>query len=725
MKAFLALAIQAAAAAAQPWTLERLFTRPYAWGTRPESVEWSKRGHTLLFLWNAEGQRFLDLYAYLPDSRRLKRLTNLEPEKDPLTHSPAEKDERRQQYLEPPAGLSAFNMSHDGGKAVFTYRGDVYVVNTDGAVPPLRLTRTKAVEANPQLAPDGAKVAFVRDGQLFVQDLSNGQLWQITEVEGENTALESYRWSPDGKQFLYTVRTGAARRLLLPNYSGRLVTADSFARSLAGDRPAEMRTYVTGARGGAPREMERGPWGPREWAFETPEWSPDSTHILECSVHPRLKRAQVLVENAATGKAVVVAEEQDSAWAQPAFAAWSPDSKQVLFTSEHDGWNHLYRVDRTGGGAAQITRGAWEVDNDRMFGHPPQWAGEFIYFASTEDGAAERQFYRIRPDGSGKEKLSRREGLNIGIVSEDGRYTAMLIADLKSPFDLYVNERRVTTSTRPDFAEYPWPETRFVQFPSRRDHKTVQAKLLLPHGYLPQNRNQKPRPAVLFIHGSGYATSVLKQWGSYHDLRYVFNCYLANRGYVILDIDYRGSSGYGREWRTGVYLHMGGADLDDVLGGVDYLESLGNIDMRRIGIWGSSYGGFLTNMAMFLSPDTFRAGASFSAVNDWENYNAFYTEQRLTKPEENPEAYRRSSPIHFSQRLAHPLLIVHGMVDSNVLFQDAVQLSEKLIHEGKDFSQIYYPEENHLFVRDQTLIDAFGRAAEFFDRHLSQRKQIE
>jgi dipeptidyl aminopeptidase/acylaminoacyl peptidase len=201
--------------------------------------------------------------------------------------------------------------------------------------------------------------------------------------------------------------------------------------------------------------------------------------------------------------------------------------------------------------------------------------------------------------------------------------------------------------------------------------------------------------------------------------RFVFNSYLANKGYVVFDLDYRGSSGYGRDWRTGVHLHMGGRDLDDVLGVVDYARQLGSIDMRRIGIWGSSYGGFMTGMAMFLSPETFRAGAAFSSVNDWENYNAFYTEQRLGKPGEHPEAYRRSSPILYSGQLKNPLLIVHGMVDSNVMFQDAVQLAQKLIQEGKPFEQAYYPAENHIFVREQTLMDAFRRAAEFFDRHLA------
>ncbi len=466
--------------------------------------------------------------------------------------------------------------------------------------------------------------------------------------------------------------------------------------------------------------MDPGPWGDKVYPFGTAQWSPDSRLLLRTAVHPDLKKAAILVTDAAGGKARVVAEDEDARWVESFWAAWSPDSSRILFTSERDGWSHLYIVSKDGGAAQQMTRGPWEVDNDRTFGHEPQWAGSYIYYASTEAGTAERQFYRIHPDGSGKQRLSSREGLNIGVVSEDGSDQAMLMADLKAPFDLYVDAQRVTTSPRAEFAGYAWPDSRLVRFPSRGDGKTVAARLFLPAGYRPEDRTQKPRPAVFFIHGSGYATSVLKQWGSYQELRYVFNCSLVNKGYVVLDLDYRGSSGYGRDWRTGVYLHMGGPDLDDVLGGVDYLRGLGNIDMRRIGIWGSSYGGFMTAMAMFQSPDTFRAGASFSAVNDWENYNAYYTEQRLTKPQENPEAYRRSSPIHFSSMLKNPFLMVHGIVDNNVMFQDTVQLSEKLIQEGKDFSEIYYPEESHIFARDETLIDAFRRATEFFDTNLGR-----
>ena len=431
MRIAIALVLFAASLRASPWPLDRLFSRPYVWGTTPTRISWSKQGHTLVFLWNAEGRRFMDLYCYHPETQRLARLTNLEAVEDSINRPAAEKDDRQKQYVEPPAGIGEFDISRDGARAAFSYHGDLYLVNTSGDEPPFRLTRTKTAETNPVFSPDGNKLAFARDGQIFTQDLRTGQLWQVTEIEGESASLGGWQWSRDGKRFVYTVRTGAGRKLLLPNYAGHLVTASPFPRTLPGDAVTEAKMYVIPAEGGTPVAMEPGPWGDKVFAFGAPRWSPDSRWLLRTVVHPNLKQAAILVNDPVSGKARVVAEDKDAAWVEPFFAAWSPDSSRILFSSERDGWSHLYIVAKDGGEARQLTRGAWEVDNDRTFGHEPQWSGDYIYYASTEAGTAERQFYRVHPDGTAKEKLSSREGMNIGIVSEDGSDIAMMMADTK------------------------------------------------------------------------------------------------------------------------------------------------------------------------------------------------------------------------------------------------------------------------------------------------------
>ncbi|MBI4535783.1 MAG: S9 family peptidase, partial [Ignavibacteriae bacterium] len=232
-------------------------------------------------------------------------------------------------------------------------------------------------------------------------------------------------------------------------------------------------------------------------------------------------------------------------------------------------------------------------------------------------------------------------------------------------------------------------------------------------------------PCVVFVHGAGYLQNIYRGW-SYYYREYMFHTYLVNKGYVVFEVDYRGSAGYGRKYRTDVFMHLGGLDLQDELDGVEYLKRLGYIDSTRLGLYGGSYGGFLPLMGLFTSPETYACAAVLRAVTSWENYyrhNPWYTGARLGTPEENPEAYRRSSPLTFADSLTKPLLILHGMVDDNVFFQDAVQLVEKLQKGGKRFEMMMYPSEAHAFTQPESWYDEYRRIAEFFDRHLQPEQR--
>ena len=567
-------------AAAQEFTLDHLFTRPYLWGTTPSQVTWAKRAHVLCFLWNAQGQVFRDLYAYDVDTKTLKRLTDLEGLKDPINDNEAEHDPHRRDYLPPPGGVASYDLSEDGKQAAFSYRGDLFIAATSGSGVQ-RLTKTKAPEANPQFSPDSSKIAYSEAGQIYVLSLNGGLLEQRTDLKAP-ARLTGFKWAPDGKMLAYSVAANRGRMLPLPIYSGQFVSASPFARSVAGDAPVAVQWFVTDSSGDAPaRLLNTGKGIGRRGA----QWSPDSKYLLLAEQAPNYKSQDVRVVDVNTGKSKVVLHQEDNRWVEPADAGWDQTGRRLWFTSDQSGYQHLYTVSASGEGLKQVTQGEWEIHND-PFSQSPQWIGDWIYYSSTEESTAERQYYRVKAEGgSTPERLSKEAGLYIGWVSDDGRALATMHADMKNPFDLYVDGRQVTKSPQTGFYRMPWAETRFLHYPSLKDGKGVSARLMLPPGYDPNNPHAKPRPAILYIHGAGYATSVLQQWGSYQELRFVFNNYLASRGFVVLEMDYRGSTNYGRDWRSGVYLNMGGSDLEDVLGGVEYLRSLKNIDMNRVGIW--------------------------------------------------------------------------------------------------------------------------------------------
>jgi dipeptidyl aminopeptidase/acylaminoacyl peptidase len=276
----------------------------------------------------------------------------------------------------------------------------------------------------------------------------------------------------------------------------------------------------------------------------------------------------------------------------------------------------------------------------------------------------------------------------------------------------------VTTSPTPEWLAFPWLDPKLVTFRAR-DGKMVPARLYLPE-MLGKARDPR-RPAVIFIHGAGYLQNAHRYWSAYYR-EYMFHHLLAERGYVVLDVDYRGSAGYGRDWRTAIGRHMGGKDLEDVLDAASYLAADHGVDAARIGTYGGSYGGFLTLMALFTSPSTFAAGAALRPVTDWAHYNHPYTSNILNAPPDDPEAYRRSSPIYFAEGLAAPLLICHGMIDDNVHFQDSVRLAQRLIELRKeDWELAVYPVEKHAFEEETSWADEYRRILKLFETRVRNR----
>ena len=319
-------------------------------------------------------------------------------------------------------------------------------------------------------------------------------------------------------------------------------------------------------------------------------------------------------------------------------------------------------------------------------------------------------------------KLSSREGsYEDPALSKAGDFIVASASDLTKPPELVRvptsmqgTEQQLTHCLPEEFKRIDWTVPEIVHFKSR-DGKSIPAMIYKPHDFSPARKY----PVVVFVHGAGYAQNVYRAWSYYHR-EYMFHHRLTQLGYVVYEVDYRGSAGYGRDYRTDVYLHLGGKDLEDELDGIEYLKHLGYIDSDHVGIYGGSYGGFMALMGLFLS-DKYACGAALRAVTSWENYyrhNRWYAEPRLGRPEDNPDAYKISSPMTYADSLRKPLLILHGMVDDNVFFQDAVQLIAKLQRAKKQFEVMLYPDESHSFHESESWFDEYSRIEDFFNRHL-------
>ncbi|HVF29379.1 MAG TPA: alpha/beta fold hydrolase, partial [Pyrinomonadaceae bacterium] len=454
---------------------------------------------------------------------------------------------------------------------------------------------------------------------------------------------------------------------------------------------------------------------------------------------------------------ILVTEETDDKWQAPLSSIFEPNPKnpsELFFGSEKDGFNHLYlatieqaetrpvgsvpgaRVASADGPAptgkvtiTQVTKGNWQVE----------WAkwildGAQIAFLSTQKGAAERSiqsiahlnghYYTLGIQGAGMvtaPQLSEQSSLPTLLFSRstwnkpDELYSMVVCPgcpDLTPP-------RPLTGTVPTTFSSRKWTEPKFTEIPSR-DGKKIPAKIYLPPGF---NAKAKQKyPMVIFVHGAGYLQNVINGWNNYYR-EFMFNDLLAKRGYVVLDIDYRGSAGYGRDWRTDVYDFLGGKDYDDHIDSIDFMVQNYNVNQSRIGVYGGSYGGFMAGMLAMRAPERIAAAAALRPVFDWKNYYASspgYTAQRLGFPDKNPEAYKRSSPITYADKLERPLLILHGMADDNVHVQDSVQLMEKLIRLGKTqyFEAMLYPSENHGFVRPESWADEYERILTFLEKHL-------
>lgn len=602
--------------------------------------------------------------------------------------------------------------SADGAYLSFERAGDLWRIAAVGSTAAPYWTTTGA-ESDVTPSPDGKRLAYARAGDLWLRDLESHRETQLTRTpETEAQPV----WSPDGARVAFSVLSWVADEDA-PEYLGAKL---AFQRQ----KDYRARVGVVAERGGASQLV-----APGDGTESAPRWA-DATRLSLQREGRDLKTREVVLADLSSSEVRVLHRDVDpkfwSLWYLGAEPVPSPDGRWLAFVSDRDGWDHLYLVPTAGGAAIQVTRGpfevgglAWSPDGRRL-----------ALDANAGDHPGRRQLMIVEPGtdpaSAGLVAITTGPGTNtLATWSPDGRRLLYQHTDPSSPADLYAVEatagakpRRLTESLPAGIDAAALVEPQLVRYPSK-DGQPVPAYLFVPKSL----DRTKTHPAVVWVHGDGI-TQNFDGWHTRRDyaVYYSFHQYLAQRGYLVLAVDYRGSIGYGRDWRQGHYRDLGGKDYEDIAAGVAYLKTLGFVDAARVGIWGLSYGGFMALQGLTVTPELFRCGIDVAGVEDWRDWlhdpDGPWIRGRMGIPEDEPELYRRSSPIHFVDRIVRPLLVMHGTADVNVPFLESLRLVDVALKAGKDVDFVVYPGEYHYFQRTHVLRDAWQRVERFFDRHL-------
>jgi dipeptidyl aminopeptidase/acylaminoacyl peptidase len=406
----------------------------------------------------------------------------------------------------------------------------------------------------------------------------------------------------------------------------------------------------------------------------------------------------------------------DDAWINWEFNefGWLPDNRTLWYLSEESGYSHLYAVDAgrpDGAKRTQLTDGKWETSQVAV-----SRDGKGFYFLCNRDRPIDYEVCQVPAGGGAVREVTSVDGVENFMQSPDGskllvRHSSAYLPPQLAVVDANGGGAHELTDTRSAaFKAIDWIQPESVQVPSKHGAGAIWGKFYGPANPEPGRKY----PLVMFVHGAGYLQNADLHWPDYFREQ-MFHNLLVRQGFVVLDLDYRASEGYGRDWRTAIYRWMGKPELEDYLDGLDWAVANRQADRDRAGIYGGSYGGFMTFVALFKAPGVFKAGAALRPVSDWTQYNHEYTSNILNTPDLDPEAYNRSSPIEYAEGLQDRLLIAHGMIDDNVLFKDSVDMAQKLIELRKaNWSIAPYPMERHGFTHPDAWYDEYRRIDELF-----------
>lgn len=658
-----------------------IFEEPFLFGLRPDASHFSRDEKGLFFTWNDSAYSKKGTYAVDFKSGKISDV-----------------GEDAESQLE---------MSPDKKWGLDVEAGDIFLHHVKSGNK-TQVTFTPESEAGLRWRSDSKAFAFVRKNQVWISFLDSPKHIKVAEaIEGQ----ANYRisgWAENGPLVLVQSEQPDHKTLYFPEYNGDFVDPGERRRGISLQRlslafPDSQKVRLL---------LEGSFW------LRNVELSPDGKFLVADILDKAMKRRELQRYNLSDQSAQVIFRDSTQGWINFDYAQvrYAPGSNRLVMTSEKDGWNHLYVWNEADSDWKQLTSGDFEV----LWW---QWLDEkHLVFASNQIDYGEVHIYRLNVGRGSMEQLTKEEAYRTDfLLSKNGRYVVYTRSFWNTPGELYLldtkkpkRERRLTQSIPEPFTRFDWLQPEYHRIPSRDDSTHLSLTVL-------GRQAGEQKPVVVFVHGAGSLQNVFKGWSNSYYREYVFHQYLASRGYVVLEVDYRHSLGYGRKFREDVAHWLGRYELRDIEDGLAFLGDGGGADTSRVGIYGGSYGGF---MALYAASHSKKidAAAALRAVTNWGNYyyaNQWYTLPRLGDPEKDKENYLRSSPLYWVHKVKIPVLILHGLIDNNVGFQDAVQYIEKLIQLKKDhFEMMIYPTERHSFQDEDAWHDEYRRIYRFFERWL-------
>lgn len=626
------------------------------------------------------------------------------------------------------ASLEGYAWSPDGRRVLVTGGDDLWLYDA-GAGRLERITRSREKEELPSFSPDGRRVAFVRSNDLYAIELGgrretrltrdggdlvfNGKLDWVYEEELADRNARGYEWSPDGRSVAY-VRLDDAPIAPAPlvDYLAVPAKVEWQRYPKAGGKNPIASFHVVGVDG-----AERGAVRPENDSYVVPgfSWTPDSASVCYRVLNRAQNREEVRLLTPGPGGAAsrTLFVEEDRYWVNVVDPPRFLRDGRYVWKSERTGFAHLFSGRTSGGDPRPITSGEWIVD--RIAGVDE--ARGIVYFTATEENVRRRPIYRVALDGTGFRKITAiPRGQHSPELSPDGRFLLDTFSSIAEPPVLSLLDpsgKTVRVVDRPEsrLGEFELATNEEIRLPAD-DGARLEGRLVKPADFDPA----KKYPVIVSVYGGPHSQVVRDAWGATSLLDHL----LASRGFLVWSVDNRGAFGRGHAWESALFRDMGRHELADQLAGVRYLTTLPYVDGARIGIWGWSYGGYMTLFSLTRAPDVWKCGIAGAPVTHWKFYDTIYTERYMGTPQENPEGYERSAPLSKAADLAAPLLVIHGGSDDNVHLQNTVAFIDALVRAGKPYELQLQPRQKHGF-RGAESVNFRNRAiVRFFEENLLQ-----